>query len=188
MEIDLQTVALLDACARGKLLGGELWGEEYLEKYLGVKQENPEQYKYSLEQYMRECGIFFHEVAEHGLAQAAVIMSDDQSWEKFLRREGHDRALRRCLPDAEERLRLFEEVLAKEQDHPILVMADRASSCGVFGGRQTCRTVGWAGSSSQRVGSLLGCFPAQPHRPDGPMALFGPHNRLPDANRVGLLL
>ncbi len=121
-EIDPQGTVLVEACARGEMLQGQPWVKEYLAEAFQrgetVAEGRP------LKQYLRDCGNFFHLVAQHGLARAAVIMADDESHEKYDRRtENLHTALCRCVPKSEDRLRLLEELVTQEQDQDIRTLA-----------------------------------------------------------------
>ena len=107
-KVDPTAAALLEACARGELLGGMPWVQEYLKQAL--VQERP------LGQYMRDCGNFFSCVAGGDLVRAAVRMAEDERYEKNSRR--HERlayVLCHCIPGAEDRLRLFEAAVTRKE-------------------------------------------------------------------------
>ena len=133
-EIDPQAFALLEACDRRETLAGEPWAKESLAESLKLSKSSPVHFAdslaeglslaESLKQYMRDCGNFFRIVGAYGLARGAVVMADNES--HLSHEQAHEqlaRVLRRCIPKAEDRMRLFEEVLAREQDHDTRAMA-----------------------------------------------------------------
>jgi len=81
----------------------------------------------ALRQYIRDCGNFFAHVRQYGLAGAAAILAYDERWEKHTRRHEHlDDVLCLCIPQSDERLRLFQEVMAGPEPADSISLRARA--------------------------------------------------------------
>jgi hypothetical protein len=66
----------------------------------------------ALRQYLRDCGNFFAHVRQYGMAGATAMLAYDERHEKQTRRHEHlGDVLRWCIPESDERLRLFQEVM-----------------------------------------------------------------------------